>query len=397
MKSLSCLAAIIFLSGCIVDLEIDPEAEEGLSSSSGGGTAAQSSQSEGGDGGGGEGGAGNVGGSGGAETPEPLPQSYVPCEVGQCWDAPSVTAMCGQVGIGEDFSSGKYNVHQRVVTVPGEVAVDLTLAKTAGSWDPALLVADENGAIVHDGELSSSDNELEVKLLSTGQDSSAAAVRITSQSPAKLNVFVTSWSVVDSGFAQPMPAAATYDLTLAAACEPPPPGELLSPPNFDPNNKQGGFFLLPYSDPSGLYTRKADDCARGSKQLIDVIYTVATHFKTLRPELAPISVMDLNEGSCSTVNHATHDDGTHADIVAGCATKVSCQDNAPAIELAKLFVDTGVVCGILNNDTAVQAEVNAYFQSKFSYEPWKGKFMRSVSGHTHHFHVRVKKPNGQCN
>ena len=60
-------------------------------------------------------------------------------------------------------------------------------------------------------------------------------------------------------------------------------------------------------------------------------------------------------------------------------------------------MDTGQVCGIINNDPAVQKVVNAYFNSKFSYKPWHGTFMRSVSGHTHHFHVRVKKPNGLCN
>ena len=66
-------------------------------------------------------------------------------------------------------------------------------------------------------------------------------------------------------------------------------------------------------------------------------------------------------------------------------------------ELAKMFVDTGVACGILNNDTAIQAVVNAYFDSTQTYEPWHGQFMRSVDGHIHHFHVRVKKPDGLCN
>jgi hypothetical protein len=45
----------------------------------------------------------------------------------------------------------------------------------------------------------------------------------------------------------------------------------------------------------------------------------------------------------------------------------------------------------------VQAVVNPYFTSKYSYTPWHGTFMRSVSGHTHHFHIRVKKPDGTCN
>ena len=110
-----------------------------------------------------------------------------------------------------------------------------------------------------------------------------------------------------------------------------------------------------------------------------------------------MAFLDLNKGPCSTVSHQTHADGTHADLTAGCATQVACTNNQPAMDLARLFVDTGQVCGIINNDTAVQKAVNAYFTSKFSYKPWHSTFMCSVSGHTHHFHVRVKKPDGTSN
>ncbi len=326
-----------------------------------------------------------------------LPQQEQPCDAGACWGAPSVTPPCGVVDFDEDFSTGKYNVHEHPVMAPGEVSLDLTLSKMAGTWSPALLVRKEDGTIVSDGVIGWSETGLKIEVLNSGQGSEKATVRITAQQPTQLYVFVTGWEVVDSGFLAPLPAEAKYQLSFDAKCEPPAPGELLSPPNFDPNNIKDGYFLLPESNPPGLYTRKADDCSRGTKLLIDVLYTVATHWKKLRPELAPIKIMDLNEGSCSSVDHATHDDGTHVDLSAGCATQVACKDNQPAIDLAKLFVDTGKTCGIINNDTDVQTEVNAYFGSKFSYKPWHGTFMRSVSGHTHHFHVRVLKPDGKCN
>ncbi len=382
------LVALFVLSGCVGDLGSDSDPIDGSVGAAGGGGSGPS------DGGGGD---ATLGGEGGGGEDLPLPLPHQPCVDGDCWDAPPVTAMCGGVTLAEDFSSGKYNVHERPVSVPAGVAVELTLAREAGLWDPALLVFDEGGTIVHDGETSLSSDDLLVELINTGRDSDEAAVVITSDSATELSVLNTAWGVVDSNFAAPMPSDALYHLGLQAACEPPEPGELLSPPNFDPNNIDGGFYLLPYSDPPGLYERKADGCSRGNKLLIDVIYTVATHFQALRPELAPIAVRDLNEGPCSTVDHATHEDGTHVDIVAGCATEVACQDNGPAIELAKLFVDTGMTCGIINNDPAVQAVVNDYFNQTQSYTPWHGQFMRSVSGHTHHFHVRVKMPNGQCN
>jgi hypothetical protein len=388
MKLSSCLAALFLLSGCVGNLGPESEPGDGPFAASGGWG---SEPSEGG------GGAGDVGGDGGDGGEVLLPYPHEPCAEGDCWDAPGVTAMCGEVSIVEDFSSGKYNVHERPVSVPAGVPVELTLAREAGLWNPALLVFDEGGDIVHDGEISLSDDDLQVELITTGRESSQAAVRVTAASATQLSVVATAWGVVESSFTESMPTDAVYDLGLAAACDPVLPGDLLSPPNFDPNDIDGGFFLLPYSDPPGLYERKADGCSRGNKLLIDVIYTVAFHWKGMRPELAPIAVRDLNEGPCSTVDHATHEDGTHVDIVAGCATAVACQDNNPAIELAKLFVDTGMACGIINNDPAVQAVVNAYFNQTQSYDPWKGQFMRSVSGHTHHFHVRVKKPNGQCN
>jgi hypothetical protein len=234
--------------------------------------------------------------------------------------------------------------------------------------------------------------------VSSGQGASSAHVILLAQADTPVSVFVTSWGVVEGAFVPPMPGDATYSLSTDVDCVPPPPGTLLSPPTVDPSNTQNGYFLLPDSEPPGLYVHKADACSWGSKLLIDVIYTVATKWKPLYPSLSPISVRDMNENVavCGT-NHQTHDDGTHVDIVAGCATDIYCADKAPKIALAKLFVDTGVACGILNNDTAVQQTVNDYFAQHTNYAPWKGQFMRSVTGHTAHFHVRVKKSDGTCN
>jgi len=234
--------------------------------------------------------------------------------------------------------------------------------------------------------------------IATGRGGTTAHVKLLAQSDTAVSVYVTDWGVVDGDFAPTMPSDATYSLKTDVDCEPPPPGTLLSPPNFDPNDTQNGYYQLPDSDPAGLYVKKGDACSWGNKLLIDVIYTVATHWKVAYPSLSPLSVRDMNENiaACGT-DHATHNDGTHVDIVAGCATDIYCTDKAPKIALAKLFVDTGVACGILNNDTAVQPIVNDYFAQKTNYAPWNGQFMRSVTGHTAHFHVRVKKPDGTCN
>jgi hypothetical protein len=94
----------------------------------------------------------------------------------------------------------------------------------------------------------------------------------------------------------------------------------MDPPNFVEDDVVGGYHLLPDAAPPGLYEHKDDDCSRGTRRLIQVLYTVAARWHALRPEFAPIAFRDLNEAWCSSVDHATHDDGTHADLIAGCAT-----------------------------------------------------------------------------
>lgn len=333
------------------------------------------------------------------EEPEPEPDppiSYDPCpDPSLCRNAPTLASACGTSVIDEDFSSGRYNVHQYQLTAPAQVTIDVSAERTAGSWNPALIVQDGWGATVHDGERSLSTSALTIETIASGRGSNVAGVRITAQQARHLSLFLTGWHVVDGAFVPRMPQDAEYRLMDMALCEA--PSGLLSPPNFDPGNVEDGSYLLPDSQPPGLYERKPDDCSGATKLLIDVLYTVAVRWNEIRPSLTPIQIRDLNEGSCSTVNHETHDRGIDADIVVECATHVSCSDDQPAIELAKLFVDTGKTCGILNNNTNAQEVVNAYFASKFTYRPWRDKFMRSVDGHTSHFHIRVMNSAGLCN
>lgn len=327
--------------------------------------------------------------------PDPVPRA--PCATGQCWSASSLSSFCGSSQVNEDFSTGLYNVHQYALALPAGEMVDLTMIVTGGAVSPALIVNAADGTTIYDGEIGASGN-VKVSAVSSGRGGSMARVGFVADKVTPVDVFATSWSVVDGNFAPPMPTDVSYSLTTDVDCEPPPPGTLLSPPNFDEQQTSNGYFMLPDSEPPGLYVKKGDACSWGNKLLIDVIYTVATYWKPLYPSLSPLYVKDLNENvAACTTNHDTHADGTHVDIVAGCATSMYCADKAPKIALAKLFVDTGVACGILNNDTAVHQTVNDYFAQKTNYAPWKSQFMRSVTGHVEHFHVRVKKPDGTCN
>ncbi len=325
-----------------------------------------------------------------AETGQP--EDLSPCEEGRCWDTELRSAVCGPSRVNEDFGTGNYNVHAYAIELEADLVHTLLVRRVSGPWSPRIILRTSDGVTIFDGEMGAIREGLRVVALSTSSEE--VSLELESANALSLTIYVTGEDVAESNFAAFPPQEARYELSHVFPCESP---ALISPPNFDPTDLVNGYFLLPQSEPEGLYVRKADACSRGNRNLIDVIYTGAVHLSGIHPELAPIAVRDMNKGSCSTVNHSTHNDGTHADLVAGCGTSVSCADTQPAIDFAKILIDTGEICGILFNDTVVQGEVNAYFASKFSYEPWKGTFMRSVSGHVSHFHVRVKKPDGSCN
>jgi len=162
----------------------------------------------------------------GLAAPDPAPAQHAPCDHGDCWDAPSVTAHCGAGAFDEDFSTGLYNVHAYPIETPAGVAVELRVEQTGGSWRPAVLLADEEGTILHDGEIASSSDALQVELLASGKDGSEAALRITADESTPLVVYVTSWEVVEGDFAPAMPTSATYELSTAADC---PPGAATCP------------------------------------------------------------------------------------------------------------------------------------------------------------------------
>lgn len=331
-----------------------------------------------------------------AMPPPALADISAACPSDLCWMAGSLTAACGEWSVSENFASGRYGVHAYTVRLTAGVRTRIATQRTGGSWSPALLVLDEGGVTVHDGSRGLSTAAVLVEEVVAGRGGSAASLSIVTDTDRTFTVLLTSWANRDDDFVQRLPTDASYRVTIDNECAPG-ASTLFSPPNFDPSNVAGGYSLLPPADPAGLYSRKADACSRGSRLLVDVIYTAALRWSSERADLPHLNVRDMNEGSCSTVDHATHSDGTHVDLTVTCGTQVSCADNSAAVDLAKILVDTGAVCGILFNDTAVQTEVNAYFASRFSYTPWRSRFMRTVTGHTNHFHVRVKRADGSCN
>jgi hypothetical protein len=146
---------------------------------------------------------------------------------------PSLGA-CGSTTIQQDFSSGSYNVHRYLLMAPAEVELEITLTRTAGAWSPTLIVHDEQGTTVHDGDQSYSTAALEVSTVSPSPSPDAVAVRIRAATHQHLAVFATGTSVVASGFSGAMPTDAEYTLEAAIDGVPVEPlqvrGVVLDPP-----------------------------------------------------------------------------------------------------------------------------------------------------------------------
>ena len=75
-----------------------------------------------------------------------------PCTGALCWmNAPALSNACGSTTRSEDFSSGRYNVHRYPLTPPQNINVEITLTRTAGSFEPALIIQNTTGTTLYDG------------------------------------------------------------------------------------------------------------------------------------------------------------------------------------------------------------------------------------------------------
>lgn len=163
-------------------------------------------------------------------------------------NAPALSGACGNATVAEDFSSGLYNVHRYQLSAQAGLSVELVLDVTGGSWSPALLVLAADGTTLYDGEVGAV-GSTSIQGLASGKNASTARVRISALADTPLDVFVTSWGVVEGGFAPTMAADATYSLSKLAEC---PPAEAVCP--IDPKDITGfdsGYFTSTDSDVPG--------------------------------------------------------------------------------------------------------------------------------------------------
>ncbi|MFH1434658.1 MAG: hypothetical protein ABIJ56_02970 [Pseudomonadota bacterium] len=157
-----------------------------------------------------------------ASEPPPDPEPYRPCETGSCWDTSLRPNRCLNAQIDENFSSGIFNVHDYASTLYADGLTRLTLTRTGGSWQPALIVADEDGTVLSDGRIGLVRDGLDVSIEEDGTSGGTALVELWTESDLRVSVFVTGWEVVDSGFESFLPTSSTYTLRIENICDEPP-------------------------------------------------------------------------------------------------------------------------------------------------------------------------------
>ena len=168
-------------------------------------------------------GGGGASGSGGSDAgadagPPPAPGSFEPCGPGQCWDTSAGLSRCGDATVDEDYSTGNFNVHRFATTLYADSVTTVTLTRTGGSWQPAIGVVQSDGTVLYDGTVGLQQGGLTTTSVENGKTGAVARVAFDAQASRSVDVFVTGWSVIDSGFVDFLPMDATYELVIDSEC-----------------------------------------------------------------------------------------------------------------------------------------------------------------------------------
>lgn len=136
------------------------------------------------------------------------------------WAQTASLHRCGEWSKAENYSSGRFNVHRYRVDLPAGGPVEVRFARTAGVWQPAVLVHDLAGAPIATGDNIAEHARVHATIAASGREGDAAAVTLQADIATTVSVYVTGWSVIDGTFATYLPRTARYSLSMQQACEP---------------------------------------------------------------------------------------------------------------------------------------------------------------------------------
>ncbi len=140
-----------------------------------------------------------------------------PCWASACWNPTAELSACGTHAVDENFSSGLYGAHRYWTTLNAGRS-RIVLERTAGSFAPAILVTDRSGGLLYGSKEGSLRTGVTARDVVSGRGWDSAEVTLDLASTTDAFVYVTGWSVVDSGFSSRMPTSSRYRLSLTHEC-----------------------------------------------------------------------------------------------------------------------------------------------------------------------------------
>ena len=136
------------------------------------------------------------------------------------WSQTASLHRCASWSLGENYSTGRFNVHRFRVALPTGGPITVRFARTAGTWEPALLVYDPVGApiVTPDGPVAHA--LVRASVVATGRDGELAELTLEADVATTVNVYATGWAAVDDSFQTYQPRTARYTLSMDQTCEP---------------------------------------------------------------------------------------------------------------------------------------------------------------------------------
>ncbi len=148
-----------------------------------------------------------------------------PCTTATCWNPTATFTSCGAYTHSEDFTSGSYSVHRYWAHLYPAGVTTITLARTSGTFNPAILISDRNGRVAYGGDVAALHPSVQVISANPGRGDTTASVSLTATSDLDVYVYVTDWAVLDASFTGHVSTSAHYTLTATEDC-----GATMPPP-----------------------------------------------------------------------------------------------------------------------------------------------------------------------
>lgn len=136
------------------------------------------------------------------------------------WSQSAALFRCADWSLSENYSTGRFNVHRFRVELPSGGPVQVRFARTAGTWEPAILVHDLAGAPIVTAAGAVEHAAVRATVDANGRGADASTLTLEADTATTVLLYVTGWSVVDAGFATYLPRTARYTLAIAQECAP---------------------------------------------------------------------------------------------------------------------------------------------------------------------------------